>query len=102
VDISYLYKFVYANTSRLVITHPQKGFYRFSLQAANYQTVLTSMNYATLANCREGVETISLTHRWMKALWRTDAYNDSEIAQILEGRRDCVFLTRPLHYPWIL
>ncbi len=44
---------------RFVITKTPKGFYRFNLQAANYQTVLTSMNYATLANCREGVETIS-------------------------------------------
>ncbi|MGE4584457.1 MAG: YegP family protein [Sphaerochaeta sp.] len=43
---------------RFVITKTPKGFYRFSLQAANYQTVLTSKNYATLATCRDGVETI--------------------------------------------
>lgn len=43
---------------KFVITKTPKGFYRFSLQAANYQTVLTSQNYATLANCRDGVETI--------------------------------------------
>ncbi len=43
---------------RFIITKTPKGFYRFSLQAANYQTVLTSKNYATLATCREGVETI--------------------------------------------
>ena len=43
---------------RFVITKTPKGFYRFSLQAANYQTVLTSQNYTTLASCRDGVETI--------------------------------------------
>jgi hypothetical protein len=43
---------------KFIITKTPKGFYRFSLQAANSRTVLTSMNYATLANCREGVETI--------------------------------------------
>lgn len=43
---------------RFIITKTQKGFYRFSLQAANYQTVLTSKNYSSLATCREGVETI--------------------------------------------
>lgn len=43
---------------RFIITKTPKGFYRFSLQAANYQTVLTSKNYTTLASCRDGVETI--------------------------------------------
>lgn len=43
---------------RFMITKTPKGFYRFSLQAANYQTVLTSKNYSTLATCRDGVETI--------------------------------------------
>jgi hypothetical protein len=43
---------------RFIITKTPKGFYRFSLQAANYQTVLTSKNYSSLATCREGVETI--------------------------------------------
>jgi len=45
-------------SGRFVITKTPKGFYRFSLQAANYQTVLTSKNYTTLATCREGLETI--------------------------------------------
>ena len=45
-------------SGRFVITKTLKGFYRFSLQAANYQTVLTSKNYTTLASCREGLETI--------------------------------------------
>ncbi len=43
---------------RFIITKTPKGFYRFSLQAANYQTVLTSKNYTTLATCRDGIETI--------------------------------------------
>ena len=43
---------------RFVITKTPKGFYRFSLQAANYQTVLSSKNYTTLGSCREGMETI--------------------------------------------
>jgi len=43
---------------RFIITKTPTGFYRFSLQAANYQTVLTSKNYATIATCREGLETI--------------------------------------------
>jgi len=45
-------------SGRFVITKTPTGFYRFSLQAANYQTILTSKNYATLATCREGLETI--------------------------------------------
>lgn len=45
-------------SGRFMITKTPKGFYRFSLQAANYQTVLTSQNYTTLGNCRDGVETI--------------------------------------------
>jgi len=43
---------------KFIITKTPKGFYRFSLQAANYQTVLTSKNYSSLATCRDGVETI--------------------------------------------
>ncbi len=43
---------------RFIITKTPKGFFRFSLQAANYQTVLTSKNYSSLATCRDGVETI--------------------------------------------
>ncbi|ADY12819.1 YegP family protein [Sphaerochaeta globosa] len=43
---------------KFVITKTPKGFFRFSLQAANYQTVLTSKNYSSLATCRDGVETI--------------------------------------------
>ncbi len=43
---------------KFVITKTPKGFYRFSLLAANYQTVLTSKNYSSLATCRDGVETI--------------------------------------------
>ncbi len=43
---------------RFIITKTPKKFYRFSLQAANYQTVLTSKNYTTLATCRDGLETI--------------------------------------------
>lgn len=43
---------------KFIITKTQKGFYRFNLQAANHQTVLTSQNYTTLSSCRDGVETI--------------------------------------------
>jgi uncharacterized protein YegP (UPF0339 family) len=43
---------------KFVITKTPKGFFRFSLLAANYVTVLTSKNYSTLRTCREGIETI--------------------------------------------
>lgn len=43
---------------KFIITKTPKGFYRFSLQAANHQTVLTSQNYATLYNCKDGIEAI--------------------------------------------
>lgn len=43
---------------KFVITKTPKGFYRFSLQAANYQTVLTSQNYASLRNCKDGIAAI--------------------------------------------
>jgi uncharacterized protein YegP (UPF0339 family) len=43
---------------KFVITKTPKGFYRFNLQAANYQTVLTSQNYASLRNCKDGIEAI--------------------------------------------
>ncbi len=35
-----------------------KGFFRFSLSAANSMTILTSKNYSSLSNCRDGIETI--------------------------------------------
>jgi uncharacterized protein YegP (UPF0339 family) len=40
------------------IKKTEKNFFRFSLYAANGKTVLTSQNYATLHNCREGIEAI--------------------------------------------
>lgn len=43
---------------KFVITKTPKGFFRFNLQAANYQTVLTSQNYASLRNCKDGIEAI--------------------------------------------
>ncbi len=43
---------------KFIITKTPKGFFRFSLQAANYQTILTSQNYTTLRNCRDGIEAI--------------------------------------------
>ena len=45
-------------SGKFVIIKTPKGFYRFSLQASNHQTILTSKNYSTLATCRDGVETI--------------------------------------------
>jgi uncharacterized protein YegP (UPF0339 family) len=45
-------------SGKFVITKTAKGFFRFSLLAANYVTLLTSKNYATLKTCREGIETI--------------------------------------------
>jgi len=38
-----------------IITKTPKGFYRFCLNAANHQTILTSQNYATLQNCKDGI-----------------------------------------------
>lgn len=43
---------------KFVISKTPKGFFRFNLQAANYQTVLTSQNYASLRNCKDGIEAI--------------------------------------------
>ena len=43
---------------KFIISETPKGFFRFSLQAANYQTVLTSQNYASLRNCKDGIEAI--------------------------------------------
>ncbi|MBL7007144.1 MAG: DUF1508 domain-containing protein [Spirochaetia bacterium] len=45
-------------TGKFVITKTPKGFYRFSLQSSNSQTVLTSQNYASLNNCKNGIEAI--------------------------------------------
>lgn len=43
---------------KFIISKTPKGFYRFSLQAANYQTILTSQNYSSLRNCKDGIEAI--------------------------------------------
>lgn len=43
---------------KFIITKTPKGFFRFSLQAANYQTILTSQNYSSLRNCRDGIDAI--------------------------------------------
>jgi uncharacterized protein YegP (UPF0339 family) len=43
---------------KFVITQTEKGFFRFNLLAANYVTLLTSKNYATLKTCRKGIDTI--------------------------------------------
>ena len=43
---------------KFIITKTPKGFFRFSLQAANYQTIMTSQNYSTLKTCRNGIEAI--------------------------------------------
>jgi uncharacterized protein len=40
---------------KFVITKTPKGFYRFSLLAANHQTIMTSQNYASLQNCKDGI-----------------------------------------------
>jgi uncharacterized protein YegP (UPF0339 family) len=43
---------------KFVITKTPKGFFRFNLLAANHQTVLTSQNYASLGNCKAGIDAI--------------------------------------------
>ena len=43
---------------KFIITKTPKGFFRFSLQAANYQTILTSQNYTTLKACRDGITSV--------------------------------------------
>lgn len=43
---------------KFIISKTPKGFFRFSLQAANYQTILTSQNYSSLRNCKDGIEAI--------------------------------------------
>ncbi len=45
-------------SGKFVITKTPKGFYRFSLLAANHEKVLTSQNYVSLSNCKAGIETI--------------------------------------------
>lgn len=43
---------------KFMIKKTPKGFFRFSLISANSKTILTSKNYATLSNCKAGIETI--------------------------------------------
>ncbi len=43
---------------KFIIKKTPKGFYRFSLIAGNSLTILTSANYASLSNCKSGIETI--------------------------------------------
>ena len=43
---------------KFIITKTPKGFFRFSLQAANYVTILTSQNYTTLKACRDGIASV--------------------------------------------
>jgi len=43
---------------KFIIKKTPKGFFRFSLAAANAMTILTSKNYSSLSNCRAGIETI--------------------------------------------
>lgn len=40
------------------ISKTPKGFFRFSLVAANHQTILTSQNYTSLKTCRDGITSI--------------------------------------------
>lgn len=44
--------------AKFVVTKTPKGFFRFSLLSANSQTILTSQNYSSLRNCRDGIEAI--------------------------------------------
>ncbi len=41
-----------------IIKKTPKGFYRFSLIAGNSLTILSSTNYSSLSNCKNGIETI--------------------------------------------
>jgi uncharacterized protein len=43
---------------KFIVSKTPKGYYRFSLQAANYQTILTSQNYTTLKACRDGIASV--------------------------------------------
>jgi len=43
---------------KFIITKTPNGFFRFGLQSTNSQTVLTSQNYASLSNCKSGIEAI--------------------------------------------
>lgn len=49
--------------SKFIISKTPKGFFRFSLLAANSQTILTSQNYSSLRNCRDGIEAIKKNAR---------------------------------------
>ncbi|MGH4036576.1 MAG: YegP family protein [Sphaerochaeta sp.] len=43
---------------KFIIKKTPKGFFRFSLVAANSRTILTSKNYTTRATCLAGIDTI--------------------------------------------
>lgn len=43
---------------KFILKKTPKGFFRFSLTAANSMTILTSKNYSSKATCIAGVETI--------------------------------------------
>ncbi|MDD2406244.1 MAG: DUF1508 domain-containing protein [Sphaerochaetaceae bacterium] len=43
---------------KFIVTKTPKGFFRFSLQAANAVTILTSQNYSSLKACRDGIASV--------------------------------------------
>jgi uncharacterized protein YegP (UPF0339 family) len=43
---------------KFILKKTPKGFFRFSLVAANAMTILTSKNYSSRATCIAGIETI--------------------------------------------
>lgn len=45
-------------SGKFILKKTPKGFFRFSLAAANAMTVLTSKNYSSRATCLAGIETI--------------------------------------------
>ena len=43
---------------KFIVTKTPKGFFRFSSQAANVVTILTSQNYSSLKACRDGIASV--------------------------------------------
>ncbi|MHC1692861.1 MAG: YegP family protein [Sphaerochaetaceae bacterium] len=43
---------------KFIVTKTNDGYYHFSLQAANYQTIVTSRNYSSPITCRDGITSV--------------------------------------------
>jgi uncharacterized protein YegP (UPF0339 family) len=66
-------------TSRFVIRTDARGEFRFNLEAANGQVILSSEGYTTKANCLNGVESVrrhaSEEHRFERTISRSGSYH---------------------------